>query len=258
MNRAPLSPRPVIVQQTASAIARVPAGSLTGMDQGRVVEAFRLEASELARAMTGISAAEWSLPTRCVPWNVSDLLAHIRVVIAWLPGMLAAPAPPRAKVSAAEYYRPDDRFAPDTNAVRIALAQDHAAEQLGAAALVEGFNATWQQVVQLCQAEPEGRVVRTRHGDPMLLSEFLLTRVVEVAVHGLDLADALGREPWLTSQAANLVQSLLLGGPYGAAGLDKLGWGQLRFLRKATGREPITSEEALDVGRLGIRWLTLG
>jgi hypothetical protein len=76
-------------------------------------------------------------------------------------------------------------------------------------------------------------------------------------VHGLDLADALGCELWLTSQAADLVQGLLLG-PDGAAALEKLGWGQLHFLRKATGREPITGEEALDVSRLGIRWLTLG
>ncbi|WP_323187142.1 hypothetical protein [Streptomyces sp. NBC_00365] len=35
----------------------------------------------------------------------------------------------------------------------------------------------------------------------MLLSEFLLTRVVEVAVHGLDLADALGREPVTREEA---------------------------------------------------------
>ncbi|WP_329374851.1 maleylpyruvate isomerase N-terminal domain-containing protein [Streptomyces sp. NBC_01483] len=228
------------------------------MDQGRVVEAFRREARQLAWATAGVSAAEWCLPTRCAPWNVSELLAHVRVVIAWLPGMLAAtPAPIRAEVSAVEYYRPDERFAPDTNAARIALAQDHAAEQLSGAALADDFNATWQQVDRLCRAEPEGRVVRTRHGDPMLLSEFLLTRVVEVAVHGLDLADALGREPWLTSQAADLVQGLLLG-PDGATALEKLGWGQLRFLRKATGREPITREEALDVSRLDIRWLTLG
>ncbi|MFI6401454.1 maleylpyruvate isomerase family mycothiol-dependent enzyme [Streptomyces sp. NPDC050548] len=227
------------------------------MDQERVVEAFRLEATQLAQAMTGVSAAEWRLPTRCAPWKVGDLLAHVRVVIAWLPGMLAAPAPTRAEVSATEYYRPDDRFTPDTNAARIALAQDHAAGQLSGAALVDDFNATWQQVDRLCRAEPEGRVVRTRHGDPMLLSEFLLTRVVEVAVHGLDLADALGREPWLTPEAADLVQGLLLG-PDGTAALEHLGWGQLRFLRKATGREPITKDEALDVNRLGIQWLTLG
>ncbi|MFE9452497.1 maleylpyruvate isomerase family mycothiol-dependent enzyme [Streptomyces sp. NPDC006739] len=232
-------------------------GSLIGMDHGRVVEAFRLEAEQLARVMTGVSAGEWRLPTRCAPWDVSDLLAHVRVVISWLPGMLAASAPPRAEVSAVDYYRPDDRFAPDTNAARITLAQDHAATQLNGAALADDFNAMWQQVDRLCRSAPEGRVVRTRHGDPMLLSEFLLTRVVEVAVHGLDLADALGREPWLTAPAADLVQELLFG-PDGAATMEKLGWDQLRSLRKATGREPISEEEASDVSRSGIRWLTLG
>ncbi|WP_234439998.1 maleylpyruvate isomerase family mycothiol-dependent enzyme [Streptomyces bicolor] len=207
--------------------------------------------------MSGVSQAEWSLPTRCAPWTVSELLAHVRVVIAWLPGMLAAPAPLHAEVSAVEYYRPDERFAPETNAARIALAQDHAAEQLSGAALAQTFDATWQEADRLCRVAPDGRVVRTRHGDPMLLSEFLLTRVVEVAVHGLDLADALGREPWITPQAADVVQDLLLGQDSSAA-LEKLGWSQLHFLRKATGRDPMTREEAAEVNRLGIRWLTLG
>jgi hypothetical protein len=119
------------------------------------------------------------------------------------------------------------------------------------------FNAAWQEVDRLCRIAPDGRVVRTRHGDPMLLSEFLLTRVVEVAVHGLDLSDALKREPWMTSQAAGVVQDLLLGHD-SASALEKLGWSQLQFLRKATGRDPITGEEASEVERLGIRWLTLG
>ncbi|MFF4961356.1 maleylpyruvate isomerase family mycothiol-dependent enzyme [Streptomyces sp. NPDC001222] len=227
------------------------------MDQGRVVEAFRIEAGQLAQAMTAVSGAEWRLPTRCAPWTVGDLLAHVRVVIAWLPGMLAAPAPVRAEVSAAQYYRPDNRFAPDANAARIALAQEHAVEQLSRAGLAQDFDATWKEVDRLCRAEPNGRVVRTRHGDPMLLSEFLVTRVVEVAVHGLDLADALGHDSWLTSQAADVVRDLLLG-PGSAAALEKLGWGQLRLLRKATGRDPITEEETAEADRLGIRWLTLG
>jgi uncharacterized protein (TIGR03083 family) len=230
---------------------------LIDMDQGRVVEAFRCEAGRLARAMSGVSQAEWCLPTRCAPWTVRELLAHVRVVIAWLPGMLAAPAPVRAEVSAVEYYRPDERFAPETNAARVALAQEHAGKQFSGAALAQAFDATWQEVDRLCRVAPQGRVVRTRHGDPMLLSEFLLTRVVEVAVHGLDLADALEREPWITPQAADVVQDLL-SGPDSAAALEKLGWSQLRFLRKATGRDPITREEAAEADRLGIRWLTLG
>jgi hypothetical protein len=60
--------------------------------------------------------------------------------------------------------------------------------------LANDFAATWQRVDQLCRAEPEDRVVRAGHGDAMLLSQFLVTRVVEVAVHGLDLAEALEHE----------------------------------------------------------------
>ncbi len=64
-------------------------------------------------------------------------IRYERVVIACLPDTLAAPVPTRAEVSAAEYHRPDDRFAPETDAARIALAQAHAAEQLSGTALVK-------------------------------------------------------------------------------------------------------------------------
>lgn len=232
-------------------------GNVTGVDQDRVLEAFRLEAGELADAVSGLSEAEWNLPTRCAPWSVRDLLGHVCVVIAWLPGMLAAPAPVEAEVSAVDYYRPDDRFSPQTNGARIALAQVRAAEPVDGAALAEDFAEIWRRVDRLCRSQPVGRNVRTRHGDAMLLSEFLVTRVVEVAVHGLDLADALGRKPWLTPSAGDAVLELLLGADQTAAA-HRLGWDQPRFLRKATGREPLGEAEAAQIERLGIRWLALG
>ncbi|WP_234540142.1 maleylpyruvate isomerase N-terminal domain-containing protein [Streptomyces shenzhenensis] len=227
------------------------------MDQGRVLEAFRLEAGELSQAVAGLSEAEWDRPTRCEPWSVRELLGHVRVVIAWLPQMLDGPAPDKAEVSAAEYYRPDDRFSPQTNAARLGLAQDHAAGHASGAALAEGFAATWQQVDRMCRDEAEDRVVRTRHGDAMLLSEFLLTRVVEIAVHGLDLSDALGREPWLTTEAGAAVLELLLG-PDQLDGTRELGWDRPTFLRKVTGRAALDVPETTHFERLGIRWLTLG
>jgi hypothetical protein len=171
--------------------------------------------------------------------------------------MLDAPAPGEVEISAAEYYRPDDRFSPRTNGARIALAQDRAAESADGPALAEDLRATWRRVDRLCRVEPAGRTVRTRHGDAMLLSEFLLTRVVEVAVHGLDLADALGRAPWLTPSAGDAVLELLLGAERMAAP-DELGWSRPRFLRKATGRDPLDAAETARVERLGIRWLALG
>ena len=230
---------------------------MIGMAQDRVLDAFRGEAEQLSRAVTGLSEQDWERPTACTPWRVRDLLGHVRVVIAWLPEMLAAEPPARAEVSATAYYRPDDRFAPDTNATRIRLAQEHAKAQVSGDALVEDFTATWQRVDQLCRAEPPDRVVRTRHGDPMLLTEFLRTRVVEVAVHGLDLAAALDRPPWLTGPAGEVVEDLLVG-TAGTVAVRHLGWDRLTFLRKATGREPITTAENEQIDRIGIHWLTLG
>nr|WP_063783366.1 maleylpyruvate isomerase N-terminal domain-containing protein [Streptomyces sp. XY431] len=227
------------------------------MGHDQVLEAFQLECAAVGDAVAGLSEAEWDLPTRCTPWTVRDLLGHVCVVIDWLPAMLDAPEPGEAEISAVEYYRPDDRFSQRTNGKRIALAQDRAAEPADGAACAEDFAETWRRVDRLCRAQPDGRTVRTRHGDAMLLSEFVLTRVVEVAVHGLDLADALGREAWLTPAAGDAVTELLLGAEQALAA-DKLEWSRPHFLRKATGREPLTEPEAAQVERLGIRWLALG
>ncbi|MEU7124531.1 maleylpyruvate isomerase family mycothiol-dependent enzyme [Streptomyces zaomyceticus] len=227
------------------------------MGHDQVLEAFQLECGALGDAVTGLSEAEWDLPTRCTPWTVRDLLGHVSVVIDWLPAMLDVPEPGEAEISAVEYYRPDDRFSPRTNAQRIALAQDRAAGSADGAASAEDFTATWRRADRLCRDQPGGRTVRTRHGDAMLLSEFVLTRVVEVAVHGLDMADALGREAWLTPAAGDAVAELLLGAEHATA-VDKLGWSRSRFLRKATGREPLNEAEAARVERLGIHWLALG
>ena len=228
-----------------------------GSGRDRVLDAFRLEAEQLSHAVTGLSGPDWDRVTRCDPWRVRDLLAHLRIVIGWLPGMLAAPAPARAEVSAVQYYRPDHRYTPTANTTRIRLAQDHAATLPDGDLLAVDFTAIWQQVDRLCRAEPEERVVTTRHGDAMLLSQFLLTRVVEIAVHGLDLADALHRDPWLTPHAADLIEELLLG-PNHAHAVRQLGWDQPTFLRKATGRQPLTDTDLEQVNRLGIHWLTLG
>lgn len=232
-------------------------GERQGADHHRVLEAFRRECDALTDAVAGLSEAEWALPTRCAPWSVRELLGHVCVVIDWLPAMLDAPAPSAADTSAVDYYRPDDRFSARTNGRRIALAQDRAARPADGAACAEDFAATWRRADRLCRAQPDGRTVRTRHGDAMLLSEFLRTRVVEVAVHGLDLADALGREAWLTPAAGDAVTELLLGAEHATAA-DDLGWSRADFLRRATGREPLDEAEALRVERLGIRWLALG
>ncbi|GIF15406.1 uncharacterized protein (TIGR03083 family) [Actinoplanes teichomyceticus] len=218
------------------------------MDPDRtVLDAFRDEADALGHAAARWADSDWARPTRCAPWPVRELFAHVHVVLAWLPGMLAAPAPAAPDTSAAGYYRPDHRFAPETDAARIRLAREHAASFATPGRQVREFRTLTAELTGRCAAEPAGRVVRTRHGDAMLLDDFLTTRVVELAVHGLDLADALGRPAWLTPAAAGVVLRLLFERP-----ADELPGPADRLLRRATGREPGGPAPA------GLRPLTLG
>ncbi|MEO3786114.1 maleylpyruvate isomerase N-terminal domain-containing protein [Actinocorallia sp. B10E7] len=221
--------------------------------QRSMIRIFHDEAENLEHVLTGLAPHEWDLPTACVPWAVRDLVGHLTVVLAWLPGMLTAPAPPRAEVSAAAYYRPDARFSPETAAARISLARSRASSHDTPAHLLDDFAATWRLAHALCEAEPAPRVVRTRHGDAMLLADFLLTRLVELTVHGLDLATALSRPAWPTPRAAQAVEDLLLNG----AGRP-LGWDRPTFLRKATGRAPLTRDETRALDAQGVTWLSLG
>ena len=173
--------------------------------------------------------------------------------------MLAAPEPAGpALVSAAGYYRPDPRFSAATNAERIQSAQRGAAALAGPAARARDFGEARRQAEAAVRDAPPGCVVRTRHGDRMLLREFLRTRVLELAVHGLDLAAALDRAPWMTAPAAQRHR-----GPAAAlraaAGLRaETGWDQVGLIARLTGRCPLSPAETGLLQSAGVRWLALG
>ena len=225
------------------------------IDLVKVVDAFELECEAMGLALARVAEPDWDRVTRCEPWSVRELLGHVCVVLGWVEGMLAAEAPERAEISAAGYYRPDHRFDEAANAARIALGRERVAA-VPVDSLAAEFTKVWRDVSSRVRQERDARVVRTRHGDAMLLTDFLLTRIVEVAIHGLDLADALEHEPWLTSSAADLVLELLIG--EGADCVGGLGWSPVQVLRKATGREPLSAEESEQFSELGIHWLALG
>lgn len=236
------------------------------------LEVLVSEAEQLSAELRKLDDDAWSLPTACEPWTVRELLGHVAVTISWLPGMLnsADPVPDptsdlapelalaNATVSARDYYRPDPRFSPETNARRVELGRAYASGKGDGTAVLAKFEHEWRRAAEVCEAEPEGRVVRTRHGDAMLLNDFLVTRVVEVAVHGLDLAAAVGSTPWLTPSAADLLMVLLAGNDGAELVRRQLGWEPAVFVAKATGRSPISRAERAELDRLGIHWLTLG
>ena len=117
------------------------------------------------------------------------------------------------------------------------------------------FDRAWRAALAAVDAHPPDRVVRTRHGDAMTVTEFLRTRVVEVGVHGLDLAAALDRPPWLTGIASRVIADLVTAGRTLPA---ELGWDRLTLIAKITGRTPCSPAEQAALARVGLPLLAFG
>ena len=222
-------------------------------------EAFGAEGRQLSRVLAGLDDAAFARPTACAPWTVAELAYHVRMTMGRLPGMLAAPEPAGSDlVSAAGYYRADQRFSAAANEGRIESAQRGAAALAGAAARARDVEVARRQAELALRDAPPGRVVTTRHSDRMLLREFLRTRVLELAVHGLDLAAALDREPWVTAQAARVTEDLLLPPPAAGRLRAQTGWDRVGLIARLTGRRPVTPAESELIQSARIGRLALG
>ena len=92
----------------------------------------------------------------------------------------------------------------------------------------------------------------------MLLTEFLRTRVLELAVPGLDLAAALERPPWMTARAAAVTEDLLLPAAAAAQLRADTGRDQVTLIAGLTGRRPATAAEAQLIQSSGARRPALG
>jgi uncharacterized protein (TIGR03083 family) len=222
-------------------------------------DAFGGESRRLSEVIAGLDDAAFARPTRCHPWTVAELVSHVGMTMRRLPGMLAGPEPAGpGLVPAAGYYRADQRFSAATNDDRIQSAQRGAAGLADAAARARAFGQARRRAWAALQAAPPGRVVLTRHGDRMLLTEFLRTRVLEFAVHGLDLAAALDHPPWMTAEAAGVTEDLLLPAAAAARLRAETGWDRVTLIAGLTGRRPLAPAESQRVESAGVGWLALG
>jgi uncharacterized protein (TIGR03083 family) len=213
---------------------------------------MEIEAACLVAAVRDLNEDDLERPTPCEPWSARELLVHVLVACRRLPPMLSEPAPSRAEVSAWEYFR-NDRLGGVPDPDRIEAARQDATGLASSQEIVAALAAAVREMVSLGRSERPDRIVRTRWGDAMLLTEYLETRVFERAVHGLDLATAVGRQPWLSEEAA-AVAAQVLGERMDEDELRGLGWDQLTFIEKATGRMPLTDKEAAQPVREWLLW----
>ncbi|MEV7775182.1 sterol carrier family protein [Kitasatospora sp. NPDC086791] len=179
--------------------------------QPQKVSAALLAQNEALRAVVHrLTAADLDRPTRLGSWRVRELLAHLSLALGGLPAAVGdraadgpvpgeamagpdGPVPVGPVLSLAGYAELSRTMAGAVDAaVTASTATGFAGPPEGvAAAFDRPLDAVRAALDRLAAADP-GRRTAVVVGRPMLLTDYLVTRLVEAVVHADDLADALG------------------------------------------------------------------
>jgi uncharacterized protein (TIGR03083 family) len=215
-----------------------------------VVDVLAGECLAIAMAMAPVAEADYVRATRCAEWDVKALLAHVWRDVDRVLEYTRQPSPDAADSDAVAYFLTGyDPLAdaPDVAARAIEVAGRFAT----GAELLADFDERWRAAVDVARATPPDRLIRT-FGPSLRFDEYLCTRTLEAAVHGLDLADALGLRPWITPAADDLVVAMLVA-MLGDDVRERLGWDDVTFIDAATGRRRIDDAERSALGGLADR-----
>jgi uncharacterized protein (TIGR03083 family) len=208
-------------------------------DALRVLET---ELNALADVFAGLSDEDWKRPTKLqpidpalTPWTVFELAGHFDISIGLTRMLVADPQdgqPGRDRTSF--FIFPRSEVAPVVYDYAYKMVEGKTPADMPGV-LRETFTKT---IAEARAADPD--TVGPGYYALMRLDEFVPSRVVEAVVHGLDLTDALGREPMAQPEAVAMAAAILddllarrtvAGRPADLA--DDLAW-----VRAASGRGP--------------------
>jgi uncharacterized protein (TIGR03083 family) len=210
-------------------------GRLSTVEIDTLAAALERQWSRLHRWLGQLDDAALSAPSILDGWSVGDLVAHLgRAMDALAVTRLAEPG--TVPLTLAEYLGTYPDRAAEISKVTHELSERIAAAPVREVdAMVRGALARLAEL----RAEPGDPVLQARRA-PILLSEMVLSRLVELVVHGDDLARSTrlpGPGP-LDPEATRLVSEALL-----EVLLDRGGWDlevvdELAWIRLACGRTP--------------------
>ncbi len=140
------------------------------------------------------TAARWDTPSALEHMTVGALAGHLSRAILLPHDYLAHADPPAADLlTAAEYFEAAGLTTDVTDALNTEIRDRGAAESAaGPAALLDRVDRAIAGYRTSLAAEQPGRRVASLGGRAILLDEYLVTRLVELAVHIDDLAVSIG------------------------------------------------------------------
>ncbi|MEO3751498.1 sterol carrier family protein [Streptomyces sp. B6B3] len=170
----------------------------------RVRDALLAQVENVRLAAAALTAEQQARPSGLPGWDVRTLLAHIARQMEALPRLLAEPAPIASR--------------PETDLNRWALANETLADRLDESARRDAAARPDQVAAIDAAAEELDSVLETAIREDLLLPhalgamralDFTVTRVVELVVHGDDLARAVGAQVRLDRQALAITVRVL-------------------------------------------------
>ncbi len=155
------------------------------------------ELDRVEQVFRGLTPAEWAMPTRLVPvdtalphWTVFELAGHFDIAIGLTRMLIEGRGdsqPGRDRTSF--FINPRSETGPVVYEYAYTMVQGKTPNQMPDV-LAETFGKT----IEECRSVAAS-TVGPGYFAPMRVDEFAASRIVEAVVHGLDLAQALGREP---------------------------------------------------------------
>jgi uncharacterized protein (TIGR03083 family) len=208
------------------------------------LDALRGECELVSEVVLSLDEEGFGRPTRLPAWDVKDLLGHMYRDVDRINVALAEAEPPAATDDSVSYWRSYD---PAIDSTDIADRAKQVARSFSSGKeLAQAWDAMWRRALDDAAAIDRKRLVVT-WGPALTLQEFLKTRVLEITVHGLDLANALERPPWATVPGTTVTTEILTGLLRDRPSHD-LGWSDLTFIEKGTGRAALDERDRLILG----------
>lgn len=161
-----------------------------------IVSVLAEELSRVENAFRGLSADDWSTPTKLVPvdpglphWTVFELAGHFDIAIGLTTMLIDGrddSQPARDRTSF--FINPRSETGPVVYNYAYTMVEGKTPEQMP-----DVLAGTFTKVVEGCRSV-SADTVGPGYFAPMRVDEFAASRIVEAVVHGLDLTLALGRE----------------------------------------------------------------
>ena len=142
-----------------------------------------------------VVGARWDEASACEGLTVGALAAHLARSLIQVETGLSHPVPTGALITAVEYYAviQEQLLEPDSDLNAGVVERAREAASVGFEALASEIRLVLERLRHALAEEPDTRTV-VAFGAPMLLDEYLRTRVIELVVHLDDLTTTLDQE----------------------------------------------------------------